>query len=181
MNRTFARGSFVLAAAMAASVVMIPPSGAAAPPQTCKSLTGTVTITPGLTLSPHAQTATAVGNLKLCAPAAKTGGSGIMRAKLTLPKNSSCAGLAQGKQTLKLATTITWKNKRTSTLALTAKTGSGSTATVATITGKVTKGLFLNRPVTTKIKVTPRSGENCTAGHPIRHLSFKNTTPFVIH
>jgi hypothetical protein len=181
MKRTLVRGSlFIAAAALATGGLASSPAGAAAPLQTCKKLTGAVTITPGLTLTPKAQKATATGNLTGCTPAAKTGGSGVMKATLTLPKNSSCIGLAQGKQTLKLASTVTWKNKKTSKLTLTAKTGSGKTATVATITGKVASGLFAGRPVTATIKVTPKKGEKCTNASPVKHLTFVNTKPFVI-
>src|SRR5262249_4966904 len=112
----------------------------------------------------------------------KTGGGGTIKATLKLPSNSSCQGLATGGQTVKIpSSTITWKNHKTTTMSLTAKTGSGSTATVATITGHVTKGLFLGKAVTGGIKVTPKSGENCTPGPPIQHLTFTNPKPFVIH
>lgn len=180
MGKFMTRGSLVLAVATAASLLMVAPSGAAAPQTTCKTLNGTVTITPGLGLTPQAQKATAKGNLGACTPKAKTGGSGVITATLKLPANSSCAGLATGKQTLKATAKITWKNKKTSNVTFNAVTGSGNTATVATITGKITKGLFANRPVTSAFKVTPKAGENCTVGHPIAHLTFKQTKPWVI-
>jgi hypothetical protein len=183
MKRFIARGSLLLAAAaLVTSGIAIAPASAVTAAQTCKKFTGVVTITPGLTTTPHAQTASATGNLTGCTPATKTGGAGTIKATLKLPSNSSCQGLATGKQTVKIPTsTITWKNKKTSTMTLVAKTGSGSTATIATITGKVTKGLFAGKSVTAAIKVTPKAGENCSPGHPIRHLTFTNPKPFVIH
>jgi hypothetical protein len=182
MKRILARGSLVLAvAALAASGLATAPANAATVQQTCKTLKGTVTITPGLTTTPHAQTATATANAAGCTVASKTGGTGVLKATLKLASNSSCQGLATGKQTIKLSSTMTWKNHKTSTMALTAKTGSGSTATVATITGKVTKGLFLNHAVTVTIKFAPKAGQNCTPGHPIKNLTITNTKPFVVH
>jgi hypothetical protein len=183
MKRTLARGSVLLAAAsLAATVIVIAPANAVTVSQTCKKFTGTVTIKPGLTTTPGPQTASAVGTLSGCTASATTGGSGTIKATLKLPATSSCQGLATGKQTVKIPTsTITWKNKKTSSMTLTAVTGSGATATTATITGKVTKSLFAGKSVTAAIKVTPKSGENCSPGHPIQHLTFTNPKPFVIH
>jgi len=183
MKRTLARVAVLAGAvSLAASVMVMAPASAATVSQSCKTFKGVVTISPGLTTTPHAQTASATGNLSGCTVASKTGGTGVIRAKLGLPSNSSCQGLATGKQTVKIpSATITWKNKKTTTMALKAVTGSGSTATVATITGKVTKGLFVGKTVTGAIKVTPKAGENCSPGHPIQHLTFTNPKPFVIH
>jgi hypothetical protein len=183
MKQTFARASLLLAAAaLATSAFVATPVGAATAQQTCKKMTGTAVLTPGLTTTPHKQTANATSTVTGCTPAAKTGGSGHLTARLNLPANSSCQGLATGNQTIKIPSAkITWKNHKTSTMALTAKTGTGSKATVATITGKVTLGLFKGHSVTTALSFAPKSGENCTPGHPIRHLTLKNTKPFVIH
>jgi len=183
MKRILARGSLVLAAAALASTgIALAPANAATVSQTCKTFKGTVTIKPGLSTTPGPQTASATGSLAGCTSAATTGGSGSIKATLKLPANSSCQGLATGKQTVQIPTaTITWKNKKTSTMKLTAKTGSGSTATTATITGSVTKGLFVGKSVTATMKIAPKSGENCTPGHPIKDLTFTNPKPFVIH
>jgi len=182
MKRTFARGSLFLAAAALATsglVVNAAPAGAATV-QNCKTVTGTVTIKPGLTTVPKAQTATAKGVAKPCTPSTKTGGSGVLTATLKLASNSSCQGLATGGQTIKVTSKGSWKSKKTSTLAMTAKTGTGSNATVATLKGKVTAGLFKGKIVTLTIKFTPKAGQNCTPGHPITNLTFKSTKPLVI-
>ena len=170
----------VAALAVASFGIYAAPGGAAAPAQKCTAVKGTVTLSPGLTTSPKAQKATAKGTLSKCTPTKATGGSGTLNGTLTLPKNSSCIGLATGKQTLKLNATTKWKNGKTSTYALVAKTGSGKTATVATITGKVSKGLFVGKKVTGGIKVTQGKGENCTAAHPVKHLTFVQSKPFQI-
>ena len=180
MNRILTRGSVLLAAAaLATGVLALAPAGAAAPSQTCKTLKGTANIKPGISATPRAQTAT-VKNAPVtgCTVASKTGGSGLMNATLKLPANSSCQGLVHGNTTIKMTSTVTWKNKKTSTLALSAKTGTGSKATVATITGKVSKGLFAGRPVTAQIKIKPTKG-NC-APTPVTQITFTNPKPFVI-
>jgi hypothetical protein len=51
---------------------------------------------------------------------------------------------------------------------------------VATITGKVSSGLFAGHTVTGQIKVTPTGSFNCTT-KPIKTISFTNTQPWVIH
>lgn len=180
MKRFITRGSLVLAFALAGSGIAAAPGGAATPVQKCASLKGSVTITPGISTTPHAQKAAAKGTLSKCAPTKATGGSGTLGGNITLPKNSSCQGLATGNQALKLAATTKWKNGKTTTYALTAKTGSGKNALVATITGKVSKGLFAGKKVTGAIKIAPKSGQNCTPGHPIKNLTFTNTKPWVI-
>jgi len=181
MKRFIARGSLLLAAAaLATTGIALAPANAATVSQSCSKLTGSVSISPGIQKTPKPQTATATGNLAGCTAAAKTGGSGVLKATLKLPSNSSCAGLASGNQALKLTATATWKNKKTSTMALTAKTGTGSNVLTATITGKVTKGLFLNKGVTGQIKVKPAAGQDCF-NKPVTKLTFTNSKPFVIH
>ena len=180
MKLTLVRGSLFVAAASLVATGLVASPAAAAVNQTCKKVTGTVTITPGLTTTPGPQTAKAKGNAVQCTPSAKTGGSGVLTATLKLASNSSCQGLATGGQTIKVTSKVTWKNKKTSTLGLTAKTGTGANATVATLTGKATAGLFKGRPVTLTISFTPKAGQNCTPGHPIKDLTFKSTKPLII-
>jgi hypothetical protein len=181
MKRTLVRGSlFLAAAALATSGLVSAPAGAAAPPQQkCTGLKGTVTIKPGINNTPRPQTATAKANATGCTPKTKTGGSGVMTATLKLPSNSSCAGLATGNSSLKMTAKIVWKNKKTSALALTAKTGTGANVLTANITGKVTSGLFKGRPVTSQIKVKPAAGQNCTTV-PVTKMTFTNSKPFLI-
>jgi hypothetical protein len=177
------RGSLFLAAASLASSGLVATTAApaaAAPLKKCTKLVGSVTIKPGLTTVPKAQTATAKGKLTGCKPTKKTGPSGVITASLKLPADSSCQGLATGGTTIKAKAKIKWKSTKVSNISFTAKTGTGSNATVATIKGKVTKGLFKGRPVTAAIKFTPKAGQNCTPGHPITKLTFKQTKPWVI-
>jgi len=180
MKRTLARGSlFLAAAALATSGLVMAPAGAATPPQQkCTSLKGKVTITPGISATPRAQTAKAKANLAGCTPKTKTGGTGVMTATLKLPSNSSCTGLASGGTTIKMTAKVVWKNKKSSTFALTAKTGTGSNVLTANITGKVSAGLFKGRPVTSQIKIKPTKG-NC-APTPVTEISFTNSKPFLI-
>jgi hypothetical protein len=180
MNRILTRGSLLVAAAtLVASGIAASPGGAVTHLQTCKSLKGSVAIAPGISAIPHAQTAKATSKLAGCAPVKATGGSGTLTGTLKLPANSSCTGLATGKQKLGLSATTKWKNHKTSTYTLTATTGSGATVLVATITGKVSKGLFAGKKVTGQIKVALGAGQNC-ATVPVTKLTFTNSKPFVI-
>jgi hypothetical protein len=180
MNRLVKRGSVLLAAAAVATsglaVVIAAPAGAATV-QSCKSLKGTATLTPGLSTTPKTQTITSKANATSCLPLKATGGSGVLTATAKIP-NGSCQGLASGGQTIKLPATFKWKNGKSSKAALVAKTGTGSTATVANITGKVTSGLFVGKKVKTTITFKVKSGENCTSV-PVRHLTISNTKPLI--
>jgi hypothetical protein len=148
------------------------------PVQKCAKVKGSATLTPGLSTAPKNQTVAAKGALTSCAPTKATGGSGTLSATIKL-KNGSCQGLLGGGQKLGGTAKSTWKNKKTSTYALTFTTGKGKAATVATITGKVTAGLFKGHKVTAQIKIAPGKGENCV-GTPVKHITFTNTKPFQI-
>jgi hypothetical protein len=180
MKRTLVRGSlFVAAAALATSGLSIAPAGAAAPVQTCKSVKGSATITPGLGTTPKATTIKAKANATLCAPKAKTGGSGVLTATLKIP-DGSCTGLVQGGTVIKnIKGKVVWKNHKTTGLSLTAKTGTGGKATLATITGKATSGPFAKKAVTTKLRITPKAGQNCTPGHEVKNITLKQEAPLV--
>ena len=173
----------VAAAALATSglaIVVAAPAGAATPLQTCKKYSGKGTITPGLSTTPKDQVIKATVTYTSCTPSAKTGGGGVATVTLKI-KQGSCQGLIKGGQTIPIpSATETWKNGKKSTYHLTAKTGTGQNATVATISGTVSTGLFAKKHVTTTLKITTPSAENCTPGHDVKHITLKNTKPWVI-
>jgi len=184
MKRLITRGSTLLAAAAIATAgLAIAPgatAGAATPVQKCTKATGTGTITPGLSTTPKDQVIKATMSMTGCTPAAKTGGSGKISVTLKI-KQGSCQGLVKGGQTIPIpSATETWKNGKKSTYHLTAKTGTGSNATVATISGTVSTGLFAKKHVAVTLKITTPSAENCTPGHDVKHITLKNTKPWVI-
>ena len=181
MNRTLARLSLCGVLALGAGALSATPMGAAtAPPvQSCAHVTGSITFTPGLTNTPANQTVAAKGNETGCTPAATTGGSAALKATIHLTAGS-CAKLAQGNQTLTGGATSTWKNAKVSHYNLTFKTGTGSAATTATITGTVSSGLFVNHKVTGAVKFTPTGSPNCTT-KPVKTATFASTKPLVIH
>jgi hypothetical protein len=181
MKRFIARGSLLLAAAaLVTSGLALAPASAATPVQKCTKATGTGTITPGLSTTPHDQVVKAVMTNTGCTPAAKTGGSGKISVTLKI-KAGSCQGLVKGGQTIPIpSATETWKNGKKSTYHLTAKTGTGSNATLATISGNVSSGLFAGKHLSVKLKITTPSAENCTPGHPVKHITLKNTTAWTI-
>jgi hypothetical protein len=165
--------------ALGVGSVVASPGGAAAPVQKCAHVKGAATLTPGLSTTPKNQTVSAKGTLTGCAPAKATGGSGTISATIKL-KNGSCQGLVGGGQKLAGAAKSVWKNKKTSTYALTFTTGTGKAATVATITGKVSAGLFKGHKISAQIKIAPKAGQNCTPGHAVKNISFVNSKPFQI-
>jgi hypothetical protein len=165
--------------ALGVGAVVASPGGAAAPVQKCAHIKGAATLSPGLSNTKRTQTVVAKSTLTACTPAAgKTGGSGSLNATLHL-KASNCSGLLNGGQKLAGAAKSVWKNKKTSTYALTFTTGKGKNVEVATVTGKVTAGLFKGHKVSTQIKIAPAKGQNCVA-KPVKNITFTNTKPFQI-
>jgi hypothetical protein len=173
-----------MAAALALGVgsvvaVAAAPSGAAAPAQKCTHLTGSATLSPGINNTARTQTAKATGKLTGCTPASgKTGGSGTLSATLKITKGN-CTNLAKGGQHFTGNAKTVWKNKKTSTYALTFTTGKGKTATVATITGHVSAGLFAGHKVTGGVKFTVKKGQNCLTV-PVKNLTFVQSKAFQI-
>ena len=46
----------------------------------------------------------------------------------------------------------------------------------STVIFTVSKGLFAGKHAKAQLKITTPSAENCTPGHPVKHISLKNTT-----
>ncbi len=168
--RKIAGFAFALTLAAPVGLMLGTGSATAATGQKCGTLSGSATISPGLSTVPANQTVTASGTLASCTPSSATGGGGSLHATTTL-KNGSCQGLASG-TTLPLKGSIKWKNGKTSAVSITAKTTS-SAPTVATFSGKVSSGLFAGQPVGGKITFTIKSGQNCTSV-PVKNLTFNN-------
>jgi len=184
MHEFMRRGTLLVAAAALATsglaIVVATPAGAATPVQTCKKYSGKGTITPGLSTTPKDQVIKATVTYTSCTPSAKTGGGGVATVTLKI-KQGSCQGLIKGGQTIPIpSASVKWKNGKTSTYHLTSKTGTGSAATVATITGTVSKGLFATKHVTGKLNVKTPSSENCTPGHDVKHITLTQAAPWVI-
>jgi hypothetical protein len=181
MRGSLGRVSAVMALGLAASAItaFTATPAMAAPVGTCKTVTGTATFAPGLTNTPANNTITAKGNETGCTPPASTGGSGVLTATIKVP-GGSCGKLATGKQKLSGTATSVWKNKKTSKYTLTFTTGTGATATTATITGKVASGLFAGKKITGAVKFTINGKPDCATAPGIKSVSFKQTKPFVI-
>ncbi len=178
MKGTVTRAALAFALAAGSMMMVFASPAGAAVANSCKTLSGTAVFTPGLSTTPHNQTINAKGSLSGCTPSTKTGGAGTLTSTIKSP-NASCQSLAKGGQTTKGTSKVTWKNKKTSTIAITLKTGTGSAATTANVTGKVTAGLFAGHLISGQLKFTPKTGQNCTTV-PIKNVTFKGTKPFVM-
>jgi hypothetical protein len=178
-------------AGVACAVALAAPAGiafdsgganAATVNQSCVKLAGNATISPGLTTVPQNVTITAHGTLTSCTPSAKTGGGGTITATIK-QTGASCQKLASG-GTFAGSSTTKWKNAKTSAGTFKGTTTS-SAPTTATISGKMTSGLFSGNLISGHIQFTPGSG-NCTPTSPIKSLSFTSTYgganhPFTVH
>jgi hypothetical protein len=149
---------------------------AAAGGTSCKTQTGTATITPGLGTTKKDQVIKATTAIGGCVGGGVTKGTGTATVKV---KQSNCAGLATTGQKMALAETIKWSNGKTSTLTGTSTTG--PKVGQATIALKITKGLFVGKKATTVIQFAPaKGGGSCTDASPLKKLTIKGVKPFVI-
>jgi hypothetical protein len=158
-------GVFVMAIALMAPVLAAAPAGAAAI-VTCAKPSGSVTFSPGLGATKKLQTTTFNLPIKGCkGTGGVTSGTSKGSAKGTTPQ--SCGTFAAAGKTV-TKVTITWNTKATSSATLTTLVSvSGKTGITATVSGKISKGLFLGKTLKTKVKVTIPSGV-CTDAKPLK-------------
>jgi len=145
------------------------------PAQRCGHLSGSATLSPGLSDAPTNVTITSDGTLTRCS-SSRTGGYGSL--SWTIKIASATCSQWEGSK-LSATGTTTWANKKVSNYALTFRIGSGDDALVATISGKVTSGAFAGHPVSGQVKFHHVGSPNC-ATKPVTNLTFTNTRPFVI-
>jgi hypothetical protein len=167
---------FAIAMVAPVGVLSAQPAGAAAL-VTCSPPAGSVTFTPGLGTTPKIQTTSFKLPVKGCKGGGVTGGSSVGSAKGTTKQN--CATFAKAGKTV-TNVTITWNTKKTSTAALTTVVSASGSSLVATVTGKVSKGLFVGKAVKTKVKVTLQKGAICTDAHPLKTATLTGLAPFTI-
>ena len=179
MKRNLIGVAAALSLMIPVGVVTAGPAGAA-PLQSCTKLTVNVALSPGIQNTPQNQTLTATGTIGGCTPAAATGGSGKLSAVIKIP-NGSCAKLAMGNQKITGTGSTTWTNKKVSKFSLTATTGSGKNALLATLSGKVTSGLFAGKKIGASVgfKVPPPVPD-CSPAHPVKKLTIVLKKPFTL-
>jgi hypothetical protein len=173
MLKKFFGFSMAVALLTPVGVLASGPAGAATG-TSCKSVSGSVTVTPGLTDKPLAQVITFNLPVKGCTGGGVTSGTVKGTDKVTKP--GTCGTLGAPGPAQKITGTITWNTKKTSTF-------SASTTTKGltfTITGTVTAGLFQGTKVSEAGKYALPSGAICTTAHPLKTLTVTGTKPFVI-
>jgi hypothetical protein len=166
---------FTMAIALLAplGVLAAGPAGAATG-TTCKPATGNVTVAPGLSTVAKAQTITFNLPVTGCVGGGVTGGT--VKGVDKVAKPGTCATLGAPGPAQKIAGTITWNTKKTSTF-------SASTTTKGltfTITGTVTAGLFKGTKVSESGAYSLPKGKVCTVANPLKTLSVKGSKPFII-
>jgi hypothetical protein len=168
--------AFALSLATGTGVALTASPAAGATANSCKTLKGTSTFKPAVFTAKAQRTIKSTGTVTGCLPKAKTGGSGKFTSTLKTTKAGNCTTLVQGGNVLKGTAKTAWKNGKVTNMSVTVKTGTGSKYNIATITGKVTSGLFKGKKVTGQVKFTPKSG-NCVNA-PLKSVSFTSTKPF---
>ena len=170
----------LFAAAMLLSIGLVASPAGAAGGTSCSVPGGSIKVSPGLTTTLTKNTITFTLPFTKCSGGGVTSGTAV--GVIPPGKPGNCQSLATaGPMTIN--TTIKWNNKTTSTFSgksntTTAGVPKGFVAT-SSVTGKVTKGAFLNKTVSVKVAVKLGAGK-CTKASPIKTLTVKGITPFVI-
>src|ERR1700730_6053009 len=170
MLRKFAM--FVSVATALAGFGLAAPQAGAAPASSCAHFSGSATISPGLLLQTNRnQTIDSKGTITGCTGIAKKSGTFTSHTTGT----GKCVGTPAGTVTQKGTTTTKWNTGKTSVASI--QIIAKRNPTVVDIKGTVTSGLFKGKHIATQLKFTPKSGENCSAAHPVKHVTFVNTKP----
>jgi hypothetical protein len=174
-----------LAFALAAGTMMlgfVPPAAAATANQ-CKVFKGYATFSPGVN-PPNGPknnpTIKVTGTVSGCSPTKLTGGSGGVTGTIKGTKPGNCSDTVKGGGTQKGTSTTKWKNGKSSTFSVTVKEGTGSNYNLATITGKVTKGLFAGKLVAGQVRFSAANNQMCVS-KPLTKVTFVQTKPLVLH
>jgi hypothetical protein len=145
----------------------------------CTVAQSRATVAPGLTNVPTANKITLKLPLKACKGAPGVS-SGTMKATLVPDSKLTCASIATS-GTMKITSTITWSNGKTSNWAGTATVKVAGGKITSVISGAVTKGLFSKQLVSTTVSVSlDPTGGSCTKAKPMKRLIVKGTKPFVV-
>jgi len=157
-------------------VLAAQPAGAA-PIVTCAKPSGKLPLSPPLD-STKKQIITIKINLPIkgCKGGGVTSGISTGQSKTSKPVN--CAEFLSNPSNTSLTTTITWNTKKTSVYKATTTSKVVNGAIIATLTGKITKGIFLGKKVATTVKVT--FDGNCSPGHPMKAIIITGQKPFTI-
>ena len=179
-NLTRVALAFALAASMA--IGFAAPTDAATANQ-CKVFKGYATFKPPVPLANGPKvtsTITVHGTVSGCSPTKLTGGSGTVTGTIKGTKPGNCADTVKGGNTQKGTSTTKWKNGKSSKFSVTVKEGTGSNFNLATITGRVTSGLFAGKLVAGQTKFTASDSKQCVST-PLKKVTFVQTKPLVLH
>jgi len=182
MKGSWTRAGLAFALAAGSMILGFAPPAGAATANSCKTFKGYATFNPPVPAGANKvnSTITVHGNVTGCTPSTKTGGSGVVTGTLKGTKPGNCTTTVQGGNVLHGTSTTKWKNGKTSKFSVTVKTGTGANYNLATITGKVTSGLFAGHTITGQTKFSPANSGACTS-QPLKKVTFVQTKPLVLH
>jgi hypothetical protein len=171
-------GTAAALALMAPVGVIAASPASAAPLVKCKKPSGAVTFTPGYGATPKKQTTTFNLPIKKC-----TGKGGVKSGKSkgkTVGKTAqNCTDFAANASNQKTNVTITWNNKKTSKASLKTAIKTKGGSLIATVSGKISKGLFKGKKLKTKVKVT-LVGTCGDDAHPLKKAKLTGLAPLTI-
>jgi hypothetical protein len=139
----------------------VPASAKGVKPAITCTVTGSATISPGVSETPQKQTLTVTTSLSGCTNSSVAGitGSSPTTTSATGKKPESCANLAEKSKPTKTDSTIDWNNGDTSADSYKTTLDAGS----ATVAGKITSGTFDKGKITGSLTYTVGAGQNCTS------------------
>ncbi|MGH9016857.1 MAG: hypothetical protein ACRDY1_03830 [Acidimicrobiales bacterium] len=149
-------------------VVAAGPAGAktkAPPPSIACKVTGSATISPGVSETPAKQTLTVTLSLSSCTGSSVAGITGTSQSGSTTEKGKTpetCASLLEPGTPTKSKGTINWNNGTTSMESVTSTLGDPGPGE-STVTGKISKGTFKKGKVAAALTDTLGAGQNCTS------------------
>jgi hypothetical protein len=136
-------------------------AGAAKAPKpslSCK-VSGSATISPGVSETPNKQTLSVTLTLSGCTDSSVAGITGAAPGSSTATGKTAetCANLTEAGKPIKTTTTIDWNNGSTSGVTYKTILNSGS----GTAAGKVTSGSFDKGKIASSVTYTAGAGQNC--------------------
>jgi hypothetical protein len=182
LKKSFGFGMAIALVASIGIMTAAPGGSAASAGTTCAAPNGKLSITPGLSTTPAIQTINISLPVTGCKGGGVTGGTSKGTSKGTTKQTCATYFSAAASTGTKTAVTISWtpKSMGTSTFTATTKSVPGKSALTASLSGKITKGLFLGKTVTTTVVVSFPSGLGCKPTAPVKTILIKGTKPLVI-
>jgi hypothetical protein len=169
-------GTVLLAVAAISPIMLVAAAGpavAGSKPTISCTISGSATISPGITGTPAIQTLTVTTSLSGCTKSSVAGitSSSPTTTSSTGTSTETCANLTEKSKPVTTDSSINWNNGDTSTdtYSTTLDKGKGK------VKGSITAGTFDGGKIKASLTYTIGAGENCTTAHPVDSATITGT------